>query len=96
MSAAATDVWSPVSVVAWSFGDGATATAASVSHTYAAGTYDVRVTATDGSGNATTLTRTLVRSRQSRLLCRSATGPLRCCRAPGWLRTCCRPATERG
>ena len=58
MSAAASDVWGPVSV-AWSFGDGATATGASVSHTYAAGTYDVRVTATDGSGNTTTLTRTV-------------------------------------
>ena len=42
-------------------GDGATATGASASHTYAAsGTYDVRVTATDGSGNATTLTRTVL------------------------------------
>ncbi len=59
MSAAATDLWGPVSVT-WAFGDGATATGTSPSHTYAAaGTYDVRVTATDGSGNATSLTRTV-------------------------------------
>ena len=44
----------------WAFGDGATATGGSPSHTYAAaGSYDVRVTATDGSGNATSLTRTV-------------------------------------
>ncbi len=94
MSSAASDLWGPVSV-AWSFGDGATATGASASHTYAAaGTYDVRVTATDGSGNATTLTRTVLVTQPAGAPTGDRTP--RCCRAPGWSRTGCRPATERG
>ncbi len=59
MTAAPSDVWGPVSV-AWSFGDGSTATGTAASHTYAgAGSFVVRVTATDGSGNVTTLERTV-------------------------------------
>ena len=54
MSAAATDLWGPVSV-AWELRrrrdrDGRLGE----SHYAAAGAYDVRVTATDGSGNTTT------------------------------------------
>src|SRR4029077_2700036 len=48
----ASDAWSTVGVPTWTFGDGATATGASVTHTYAAaGTFAVHVTVTDGSGN---------------------------------------------
>lgn len=51
LSASGSDPWSPVTI-SWDFGDGATGTGASVSHTYAAsGTYSARATATDGAGN---------------------------------------------
>jgi hypothetical protein len=53
MSASASDSWSPPVTLNWSFGDGATATGAAVSHAYAtAGTKTVSVTATDAVGNA--------------------------------------------
>jgi len=53
-SAAPFDVWGPVTTT-WSFGDGATATAASVTHAYArAGTFTASVTSTDAVGNAVT------------------------------------------
>jgi hypothetical protein len=46
------DVWSAVASRAWSFGDGKSATGASVKHTYAKpGKYIVTVTATDSVGN---------------------------------------------
>lgn len=49
----AVDVWSGVTV-AWTFGDGAGASGASVSHTYGApGQFPIALTATDGSGNST-------------------------------------------
>ncbi|MGV1048853.1 MAG: PKD domain-containing protein [Solirubrobacterales bacterium] len=52
LSASATDRWSPVSL-SWVFGDGGTATGASVSHVYAtAGTKTATVTATDAAGNS--------------------------------------------
>ena len=42
---------------AWTFGDGGTATGATASHTYAAGgTYDVKLTVTDATGNTATRT----------------------------------------
>ena len=48
------DRWSAVSSTAWNFGDGATASGASVSHAYAnPGTYTITVTSTDAVGNAT-------------------------------------------
>ena len=51
-SAAATDTWSGVSGLNWSFGDGASANGADVQHAYAsAGDYAVALTATDGEGN---------------------------------------------
>lgn len=56
----AIDVWSPVSSVAWAFGDGATASGAQVSHAYTApGTYGATVTATDALGNAASGTGTV-------------------------------------
>ena len=57
----AIDAWSPVSSIAWTFGDGGSGSGASVTRTFAAvGSYAVSVTATDAVGNATTLTGTLV------------------------------------
>jgi PKD domain-containing protein len=51
-SAAAEDNWSGPPTISWSFGDGGTATGASVSHTYAAGgNYLVTASASDGAGN---------------------------------------------
>ena len=59
LSAAAVDRWGIGSVV-WDFGDGTTATGAAVDHVYSAlGSFQVRVTATDLAGNATSLTRTI-------------------------------------
>ena len=59
MSAAGSDVLSPVST-SWSFGDGGAADGAQVSHAYAApGRYEVRVTLTDGAGNAASATRSI-------------------------------------
>ncbi|QBX54464.1 PKD domain-containing protein [Nocardioides seonyuensis] len=56
----ASDVWSSITDVAWDFGDGQTASGASVTHTYAnPGTRTVTVTLTDAVGNATTRTRTI-------------------------------------
>lgn len=46
-----------VTSYAWTFGDGGTATGATASHTYAAGgTYDVKLTVTDATGNTATRT----------------------------------------
>jgi predicted Rdx family selenoprotein len=46
------DVSSPTILTSWSFGDGAAATGAAVSHVYSqAGTYTVAVTGTEGAGN---------------------------------------------
>jgi hypothetical protein len=48
------DVWSEPVAVAWSFGDGATASGTTAAHIYAqAGAYQVKVTATDALGNET-------------------------------------------
>jgi hypothetical protein len=53
-SASADDAWSGPPAFSWSFGDGATAAGASVSHAYAASSaYTVSVTAADGVGNTT-------------------------------------------
>ena len=54
------DVWSPVLSEGFSFGDGASASGVSVTHTYGApGNYQVTAAATDVLGNTTTVTRTL-------------------------------------
>ena len=54
------DLFSAPVDVTWDFGDGATGAGTSVSHTYAtAGDRTVTVVATDASGNATTLTRSI-------------------------------------
>jgi hypothetical protein len=59
MSAAGSDAFSPVAT-SWSFGDGSAADGAQVSHAYAApGHYEVRVTLTDGAGNAASATRSI-------------------------------------
>ena len=60
MTASASDRWSGPPSIIWDFGDGRSATGASTSHVYAAaGSYVVRVTATDAVGNARSLTRTI-------------------------------------
>jgi hypothetical protein len=60
MAAAATDRWSPVSLK-WSFGDGASAQGAAVTHTFgASGAFDVSATATDAVGNASSATRPIL------------------------------------
>ncbi|MEI2702945.1 MAG: PKD domain-containing protein [Baekduia sp.] len=59
MHASASDVWSDISYD-WDFGDGRSAGGASASHTFAAGTYDVTVTATDESGNSASRSATIV------------------------------------
>jgi hypothetical protein len=54
------DVWSPVLSEGFSFGDGASATGVSATHTYTApGAYQVSATATDVLGNVTTETQTV-------------------------------------
>jgi hypothetical protein len=53
-SAAAEDNWSGPPALSWRFGDGGTASGASVSHSYAAaGSYVATARAEDGAGNAT-------------------------------------------
>lgn len=55
-SASISDTWSAVSA-SWTFGDGASSSATSTNHTYAApGTYTVTVTATDAVGNTRAVT----------------------------------------
>jgi PKD domain-containing protein len=58
MSASFVDLWSGLGEApSWSFGDGASASGAQVSHAYAApGVYTVTVTARDGLGNTTNST----------------------------------------
>jgi hypothetical protein len=59
-SVSALDVWSAVASTSWSFGDGASATGASVTHAYGApGPYAVTLTSTDAVGNATTASASL-------------------------------------
>jgi hypothetical protein len=55
------DVWSPVASVGWSFGDGgASATGASVSHTFTrTGVFPVAVSATDSLGNGSSAQSTI-------------------------------------
>lgn len=49
------DVWASLGETRWSFGDGQSASGASVTHAYASpGFYEVSVTNTDGLGNTTT------------------------------------------
>ena len=60
MSASATADWSGPASITWDFGDGGTGAGGSVSHVYAAaGSYVVRVTATDAAGNTAALTLTI-------------------------------------
>jgi hypothetical protein len=58
-AAAASDVWSPVQSIDWTFGEGGPVPGAQVSHTYGGvgGNLTVSVTASDSLGNATTATR---------------------------------------
>ena len=54
------DVWSALGTTTWSFGDGSTSTDANPTHTYSdAGSYPVRVTASDALGNTSTSTSTV-------------------------------------
>jgi PKD repeat protein len=55
---ASSDPEGPLASYAWAFGDGATGTGATASHTYAAaGTYQVQLTVTDGGGLTSTVTK---------------------------------------
>ncbi|WP_081686373.1 PKD domain-containing protein [Candidatus Solirubrobacter pratensis] len=57
LTAAATDADSDALTYAWDFGDGATGTGATASHTYsAAGTYSAKLTVSDGKGGSATKT----------------------------------------
>ena len=70
---AATDVWSPVQSIGWSFGDGVSAPGAQVTHAYrgTGGSFTAAVTATDSLGNATTAARPLrIRDRTRPVLSR--------------------------
>ncbi|HEY2259122.1 MAG TPA: PKD domain-containing protein [Solirubrobacteraceae bacterium] len=59
LSATASDNWGPLALK-WTFGDGASASGAAVSHTYVGpGTRTVTVTATDASGNAVSQKRSI-------------------------------------
>ena len=55
------DVWSPVQSIGWTFGDGATASGAQVTHVYrgTGGSRTVGVTATDSLGNASSAARAI-------------------------------------
>ena len=67
-----TDAFSAVASVSWSFGDGATAKGTQVSHAFGrAGTFTVKVTATDAAGNASSASRTVT-------VTPTAPPPLRC------------------
>lgn len=55
-----TDADSDVASQEWSFGDDETSTAASPTHTYAAaGSYNVTLTVTDGTGNVESVNKTV-------------------------------------
>ncbi len=55
-----TDTGATITGYAWSFGDGATATGVSPSHTYtASGNYTVKLTITDSTGNTSSVTHTV-------------------------------------
>jgi hypothetical protein len=56
MTASATDRWSGVRL-SWAFGDGAEGSGPAVSHVFAAGSYSVVASATDGVGNVASVTR---------------------------------------
>jgi hypothetical protein len=59
-STSASDRIDAAPAIRWDFGDGAAGNGASASHVYAAaGTYAVKVTATDDAGNASSATRTI-------------------------------------
>jgi PKD domain len=54
------DVWSELGETSWSFGDGASASGTSVTHTYtSAGTYEVAVHSADTLGNSTSASGTI-------------------------------------
>ena len=60
-SAEAADNRSGIASIRWDFGDGNSATGAKVKHAYKrAGTFLVRVTATDGAGNSASKTSVIV------------------------------------
>lgn len=54
-----TDVGSTISSWSWTFGDNTTGSGSTVSHTYAAGSYTVILTVTDGAGLTSTTTKTV-------------------------------------
>ena len=59
MAAPARDRWTGATVT-WDFGDGATEEGETLTYAYSEpGTYTVKITATDGAGNARTVTRTI-------------------------------------
>jgi hypothetical protein len=59
-SVAPVDVWGLAGAPTWTFGDGKSGAAASISHTYSsAGAFGVSVSATDAAGNTSTASRTV-------------------------------------
>ncbi|MFN8110049.1 MAG: PKD domain-containing protein [Thermoleophilia bacterium] len=60
LSVTAHDAWSAIPTISWDLGDGATASGATLTHTYRdAGTAVVRVTVTDATGQTASTSRTL-------------------------------------
>jgi PKD domain len=76
-SATASDLFSAVAPMTWSFGDGASGTGGTLTHRYAKpGTYTVTVTATDAVGNATSASREIAVAPQL-AVCADSAAPAR-------------------
>ncbi len=73
-ASASTDPDGSIASYAWDFGDGATGTGTTASHTYAAaGEYDITLTVTDDRGGSTTLTKRIAVAANQAPVARLAT-----------------------